>query len=103
MDVRVKTVNVKGRQLKGLALKAAPSHPGTLRLREDRMNLLSRAVMRAEVRSTVDGVEATVLPPLVDAQLIWLDGKELRLRGIEVVDDVQYAQTWIVEVLRCSK
>jgi hypothetical protein len=39
-----------------------------------------------------------VLPELLDARLLWAQDNKWRLSGIERIDDVDYAQTWSVEM-----
>lgn len=101
MDVIVRTINVNGKPLKGKDRKAGPSYSGKLRVREDRLNLLGRAFVQAELVSKVDGQESLILPPLVDAHLLWVEASGMRITGMEVVESIQYYQTWEIEVRSC--
>jgi hypothetical protein len=40
-----------------------------------------------------------VLPPLMDSQVLWLKANNLAITGFERIEETDYAQTWIVEVL----
>ncbi len=59
---------------------------------------LGRVVTTAHVIDTVDNIESTLIE-LYDVTLLWIDGKQMRLRGFEDVEGVQYGQTWDVELL----
>ncbi len=63
------------------------------------MHPFNRAVLCAQVVSITDGLESPVLPEHTDAELIWLDGNRIRLRGNELIDGAMYAQTWDVRTL----
>lgn len=43
--------------------------------------------------------EVELLPELLDAEVIWLDGALIRIRGIEIVDGTAFGQTWDIKVL----
>ncbi len=98
MQVVVRPINVRGRPLLTADRKASRSYAGTLRMREERNNLLNRAYTQAEVVSPVDGGLGMVLPPLIDARVLWLKDKTMRITGMEIVEAHQYYQTWDVEV-----
>lgn len=101
MDVIVRPINVNGSPLKTKDRKAGKSYSGVLRVREDRLNLLGRAFVQAELISKVDGQESLMLPPLVDAHLLWLNESGMRITGMEVVANIQYYQTWDIKVCSC--
>lgn len=101
MNVIVRPINVNGKPLKTADRKAGRSYAGRLRVRQDRLNILGRAFVQAELVSKVDGQETPMLPPLVDAHLLWLDDAGMRVTGMEVIDSVQYYQTWEIEVRSC--
>jgi hypothetical protein len=98
MNVVVRPINVCGRPLRTVERKASRSFVGILQVREERNNLLNRAYTQAELVSPLDGQFGKVLPPLVDARILWLKGKQMRITGMEVVEDLQYYQTWEIEV-----
>lgn len=99
MKADVRPVNDHGRPLhKSVRIKQAASR-GELRLAENRLHSLGRAVISATLTDDAGGTGTALLPELLDAQVIWIDGTTMRLRGVEVVEGVHYAQTWDVTVL----
>jgi hypothetical protein len=100
MNVIVRPINVKGKPLKTSERRASKTYVGRLRIREDRLTFLNRAFTQAELLSNIDGQEAPVLPPLVDARVLWLDDAAMRMTGMEIVEGLQYYQTWDIEVQR---
>ncbi len=98
MQVVVRPINVRGRPLLTADRKASRAFVGTLRMREERNNLLNRAYTQAEIVSPIDGALGMVLPPLIDARVLWLKGKTMRITGMEIVEAYQYYQTWEIEV-----
>ena len=99
MRVEVNCINRRGRPLSRTERQQQPALKGELKVMENRLHPFNRAVMCANVLSITDGLEQPVLPELTDVQLIWLDGKRLRLRGNEQVEGALFAQTWDVRVL----
>lgn len=67
---------------------------------ERRIEALGRDTLCANLTDAINGLSTPKLPGLVNAELIWLSDDKMRLRGIEEVAGVQYAQTWDVKVLR---
>ena len=98
MRVEVHCINHRGRQLERAERSRQPVLRGELKVFENRLHPFNRAVLCAQVLSVTDGLEQPVLPELTDVQLIWLDGKRLRLRGVESVDGALFAQTWDLRV-----
>jgi hypothetical protein len=98
MRATVRPINVRGRPLRTAERKAAKEYVGVLRFREERSNELGRAFVQAELVSPIDGQHGQVLPPLIDARVLYLHGRKLRVTGMEVVEDLQYYQTWDIEV-----
>ena len=100
MKVEVQPIYERGRgvRAKQRAAKVAV-YRGTLQVREERVHELGRNTTIASVLSTTDGKNAPVLPALHDASLLYVSGTQLGLRGFELVEDVQYAQTWDVKVV----
>jgi len=103
MLVKVRLINDKGRPLSTADSQARPTYAGVLRIGEDRSTALARAFTKAQLLSPLDSVPTDVLPPLADAQVLALKGQELRVRGFETRDGIQYGQTWVCEVQPCSK
>ena len=73
--------------------KERQQYRGILRVRQERVDALGRYVTKAQLLHT-DGDFKQVLPELVDAQLLWVEDGEIRIRGTEVRDNVQFNQTW---------
>lgn len=101
MRVEVRTINQKGKLLKKADRLNLPPCRGELKLLENRLHTLGRATTCARIVSAGDGLETDLLPELVDASVIWMDDKAIRLRGIEIIDDIHYSQTWDIKVLAC--
>lgn len=81
-----------------LRREGTPAMLGDLRVAEQRDPRLGRAVTLARLVDAGNG-DADVLPELRDMRLLWMREREMRLTGLEHVDDTAYAQTWHVEVL----
>lgn len=98
MQVKVRPLQAKGRHLKQAELRAAPPFMGNLKVAEGRDYDLSREVIRARLLDITAGTETDVLPELCDARLIWVGDNKMRFSGFEQVDNVNYGQTWMVEM-----
>lgn len=99
MQVEVRPINIRGKALAKGEREKSPASRGRLRVSENRLHAFGRVVMCAKLVSATDGVETQLLPELLDAHLIWLDEKSLRLRGNELVDGILFGQTWDIKVL----
>jgi hypothetical protein len=99
MRVEVRPLNVSGRPLSRAEHQRLPASVGKLKVHEKRSSKLDRIVLCATLTSVSDGLETELLPELGEAQLIWADDGVMRIRGIEVLERTQYAQTWVVKVL----
>jgi hypothetical protein len=98
MNVIVRPINVRGKPMRTAERMASKMFAGVLQVREERNNLLGRAFTQAELVSPIDGQRGSLLPPLIDARILWLKKNEIRMTGMEVVEDMQYYQTWVIEV-----
>ena len=99
MRAEIRPINHRGKPLaKSLRMKQPPSS-GELRIFENRMHAFGRVVLCATLTSATDGIETEQLPELVDAQVIWLDDRQMRIRGVELVEGILFAQTWDIRVL----
>lgn len=98
MQVHVRPLRVRGRNLNRDELMHVPPHTGVLKVAEGRDHELGRPVVRARLIDQVSGTEADVLPQLCDARLLWAEGGKFRLAGFERIDAADYAQTWSVEL-----
>lgn len=98
MKVEVQLINEKGRPVAAAERKALRKYRGVLRLHEERVHDLGRAVVTANLISQTDGTDSTLLPTLHDASLLFVRDQQMRIRGFELLDGVQYGQTWDVKV-----
>ncbi|MBS0372871.1 MAG: hypothetical protein JSS57_27155 [Proteobacteria bacterium] len=98
MKAKVRPMRSEGRLLPKTEMSKTPAFAGELSIGEVRIPELSRTLVLARLQSTTTGTQAAVLPELIDARLLWLDGAQLRLTGVERVGDRDYAQTWSVEL-----
>lgn len=99
MLVDVRPINVSGRPLPTSLRKKEPACRGKLEIVEDRNHRLGRVVLCATLIHATDGRDTELLPELMDAQVIWLNDKSMRVRGVEDVGGTMYAQTWEITVL----
>jgi hypothetical protein len=97
MRVQVRRLNSNGKPL----FKDEPArqsvYSGNLKVVENRIHKQGRVVITASVIDAIDA-NAAILIELYDAVLLWADGKKMRMRGFEDIDNVQYGQTWEIEV-----
>lgn len=100
MRVKVRPLRSKGKNLPRSHAYEAPAHVGELSVSESRDHELARPVTRARLLD-LTGTESDVLPQLSDVALLWVRNNEIRLKGFERIDDMDVAQTWVVEVLSC--
>ncbi len=75
-----------------------PTYRGKLCIQEARSNELGRVTPTAQLVSGTDNCELPVVPALNDAAVLFLKHGQMRIRGFEVIDGVQYGQTWDVKV-----
>ena len=93
-------VKVQALRVRGLLIRAdQPPRVGELIVAERRDVKLGRAVTTAKLIDQCAG-DVDLLPEIYDARLLWVNGADMRLTGIERTDDAEYAQTWKVEVER---
>jgi len=98
MKVEVQLINERGRALAAALRKTMPKYRGTLSIAEERNLALGRAVVTANLVGSLDGAPSPVLPALHEASMLFLRGEQIRVRGFELVDGVQYGQTWLITV-----
>ena len=98
MKVEVQLVNEKGRLIRPKERHAMPRYQGMLRINESRHQSLGRICVTAALLSRTDAAELPLLPPLMDAVVLFSLGARMRIRGFEVMDEIQYGQTWDVKV-----
>ena len=76
----------------------APMRPNGAPITKTRIQ--SGKPTRNSIGACIDAIDANaaILIELYDAVLLWADGKKMRMRGFEDIDNVQYGQTWEIEV-----
>ena len=101
MKVNIRPLRAQGRVLNRDELKDRPPYTGNLQVSEGRDYALNRPIICARLVDMTTGVEADVLPGLADARILSVQDKKMRFSGFERIDDVDYAQTWAIEVIAC--
>ena len=99
MRAEVRPIYVRGVPLNARSREKLPASVGDLRVLEDRLHKLGRVVVCATLVGANDGLEQPLLPNIVDARLLYINDKTIRLQGNEEVDGVFFSQTWDVKVL----
>jgi len=102
LRVEIQLINELGRALftSERASKSA-KHTGDLQLCEERHAEYGRHVLVARLQDTRGGIREPIVPILLDAKVLWVQGTELRIRGTERIEGVEYAQAWVAKVLPC--
>jgi hypothetical protein len=98
MKVEVKLVNERGRSIPAKERRAMSTYRGVLRMNESRNHGLGRICVTAQLLSVTESNEMPVLPELLDATVLFLRDGQMRVRGFELREGVQYGQTWDVRV-----
>ncbi|MDO8772053.1 MAG: hypothetical protein Q7K57_25770 [Burkholderiaceae bacterium] len=98
MKVEAVLIYEKGRGITSKIRTGMTKYRGNLRIREGRVQELGRIATIADLTSTTDGADSPVLPSLHDANVIFIDSGNMRIRGFEVIEGTQYAQTWDLKV-----
>lgn len=88
----------KGRSISAAGRTRLPKYKGKLRIQEARISSLGRMATVANLVSVTDGCEGALLPVLHDVAVIWVENEGMRIRGFEIVEGAQYAQTWDLKV-----
>jgi len=102
MRVKVKVLRKEGRLLwAGTAEARAPAHAGLLTIDEKRDVVLGRTLTRAKLTDVTAGTDTDLLPELLDVRVLSARDQKIRLAGFERIADIDYAQTWVVEVAPC--
>jgi len=96
MRVTVHLLRKHGCLLRGKQ-PTTPGHVGELCILEERDQSLGRSVVKARLLDKDKGTHTDVLPELIDARILWMEGSQLRLAGFEQIEQAAYAQTWTVE------
>jgi hypothetical protein len=102
MRVKVRPLRKEGRLLWSDAVEfKAPGYAGMLTVDEKRDSMLGRTLARAKLTGITAGTDTDLLPELLDVRLLWAREQKMRLVGFERIGDVDYSQTWAIEVLPC--
>lgn len=96
MRVQVKAMRQKGRNLPVDQLKELPPKAGELVVEQKRDPELSRNTLRARL---IDHKNDDILPELSSAELLLTKKNIIHVSGLERIDQVDYAQTWSIEVV----
>jgi hypothetical protein len=99
MRVEIRPIYYFGKALPKAQRLKEPAHRGKLSIVENRIHAHGRVVTCAKLTSATDGIATMLLPELTDVHILWLDGDQIRLRGNEQIDGVEFAQTWDVKVI----
>ena len=92
-----------GRLLTKSELRAELPRVGVLRVDEYRDHEQSRTLTRARLLEPNAKVERDMLPELLDARMLYVDGGRMRIAGTERLQYADVAQTWDIEVMGCSE
>ncbi len=99
MKAAVQLINQRGSAVPVRQRAAMPVYRGVLHIREARVPALGRIVATAELYSSTEPVPQPLIPMLLDADVLFLKDSQMRIRGFEYVDGIQYGQTWDIRVL----
>ena len=98
MKVEVQLINENGRSIAASDRTSMKKYRGHLRIREARSQSLGRTGLTSDLLSATSDADDALLPTLHDANVIYLSKGTMRIRGFEVVDGVQYGQTWDLKI-----
>jgi len=94
VKVEVQLINENGRSIDAKHRASMNKYRGRLRIVEARSQSLGRTVLTSDLLSSTGAADEELLPSLHDASVIYLCNGTMRIRGFEVVNGVQYGQTW---------
>lgn len=101
MKVEVQLINEKGRGIATRDRAHMKKYRGHLRIQEGRSQAFGRIVLMTDLLSATGDAEEIMLPTLHDASVIYLSKGTMRIRGFELIEGVQYGQTWDLKVPKC--
>ena len=99
MNVEVKLINERGNALPSKMRKERECYRGTLRIRQDRVDAYGRFVTKAQLLRRGDITLTAMLPDLLDAEIIWVEDGAMRIRGTEMLEGIEFHQTWEAKVV----
>ena len=99
MHFAVRLLRHQGRVIPWRTIANQPPKVGDLRIEECRDEELRRYVRTAKLLpSDSGGIEAPLLPELLDVRIVSMSPLAFTLTGFERIDGVEYAQSWLVAV-----
>lgn len=101
MRVKVRPLRKEGRLIVSTEQPKTPGFAGVLTVEEKRDHVSGRTLARARLTGITTSSDTDLLPELLDVRLLWARDDKLRVAGFERIGNVEYAQTWAVEVVAC--
>ena len=101
MKVKVRLLRYCGNHITPSETAECPAYAGILTVDETRDLPTGRSLTHAKLVGILAGTETNVLPDLLDARLLWAKGSKLRVSGFERINNIEFSQTWSVEVESC--
>jgi hypothetical protein len=98
MKVEVQLINESGRSIAAKDRASMKKYRGYLRIQEARSQALGRIVLMTDLLSATGDADDAMLPTLHDTNVIYLSKGTMRIRGFEVINGIQYGQTWDLKV-----
>lgn len=98
MRVKITRLSIRGQQIQKSAPERGVNQAGDLKVFQEYSKRVNRLAVQAHLIDQVDGVEG-IRAELIDPVLVWVEGKTMRLRGIEIERGIEYGQTWEIEIL----
>ena len=99
MRVEIRPIYNCGKPMPKAQRLKEPAHRGKLSIIENRIHAHGRVVTCARLTSLTDGIATPLLPELTDVHILWLEEDQIRLRGNEQINGVEFAQTWDIKVI----
>lgn len=102
MLCQVHCLRKRGVEVSRLGLEALPAPTGRLLVGQSRKRMFGRTVRLARL---VDDEESRdLLPPLLDAKLLWVADNKMTLSGFERIAvsgrNVDFVQTWLATLVK---
>jgi hypothetical protein len=98
MQVKVTCLRKDGKPYPRWQLGTLTAVTGELRIEEARDEHLNRFMRCARLLDHTREYP-DVLPPLIDAAVLWIKGHTMSVTGFERIEQTDYAQTWLIEVI----
>lgn len=102
MLYQVRCLRKRGIEVPRHGLEDLPAPTGRLLVAQSRKRMLGRTIRLARLVD-IEG-PTDLLPPLLDARLIWLEDNRLTLSGFERLSvggrNTDFAQSWLATIVR---